>query len=98
MNTFDKFDTAYREKIASAVWDAIEAASRDPLSGLSPMRNREVYSALINVMAMLLAQSSAPAQAINQIAGQLQETLVERAGWARSAMREDMVVSRKDIN
>lgn len=38
MNTFDKFDTAYREKISNAVWDAIEAASRDPRSGLSPKR------------------------------------------------------------
>lgn len=98
MNTFDKFDTAYCNKINEAVWNAIVAASREPVSGLSPVRNREAYSALINVMAMLLAQSNAPAHAIDQIAEHLQETLCERVGWARAATRDSSVVSRKDIN
>lgn len=98
MNTFDKFDRAYCDKVSNAVWTAIEAASREPLSRLSPIRNREAYSALINVMAMMLAQSDAPASAIDQIAGKLGKTLVERVGWARDAARKNPVVGRNSFN
>jgi hypothetical protein len=98
MNTFDKFDQKYCTKVCNAVWDAIESASREPLSGLSPVRNREAYSALINVMAMMLAQSKAPAQTIDQIAAHLAETLVKRVGLARAALRDTVVVSRKDTH
>lgn len=98
MNTFDNFDRAYCDKVSNAVWSAIESASREPMSGLSPVRNREAYSALINVMAMMLAQSDAPANAIDQIAGTLGKTLVERVGWARDAARKNPVVGRNNIN
>ena len=98
MNSFDKFDHTYCDKVSDAVWTAIEAASREPLSGLSPVRNREAYSALINVMAMMLAHSDAPANAIDQIAGKLCKALVERVGWARDAVRKNPVVGRNNIN
>ena len=98
MNSFDKFDHAYCDKVSNALWAAIEATSRDPLSGLSPIRNREAYSALINVMAMMLAQSDAPVSAIDQIAGTLSKTLIQRVGWARDAVRKNPVVGRNHFN
>jgi len=98
MNSFDKFDHDYCNKVRDAVWQAIEAASFDPVSGLSIMRNGEAYSALLNVMAGILAQSKAPAHAIDGFAAHLAEKLVERVGWARAALRDGSVVGRNDMN
>lgn len=98
MNSFDKFDHTYCDKVSDAVWTAIEATSREPLSGLSPVRNREAYSALINVMAMMLAHSDAPASTIDQVAATLSNTLTERVGWARDAVRKNPVVGRNHFN
>lgn len=53
----DIFDSAYRDKVRDAVWAAIIAASRDSATGLAPLRNYEIYDALLQVQAMILASS-----------------------------------------
>jgi hypothetical protein len=39
------------------VWKAIVEASRDPATGISSLRNYEVYDALLQIQAMILASS-----------------------------------------
>lgn len=53
----DSFDSVYRDKVRDAVWEAIVVASRDPKTGLAPVRNYEIYDALLQVQAMILASS-----------------------------------------
>lgn len=53
----DLFDHAYRDRIRDAVWKAIIEASRDPVSGVAPLRNYEIYDALLQIQAMILASS-----------------------------------------
>jgi hypothetical protein len=53
----DVFDPVYRDKVRDAVWAAIVVASRDSATGLAPVRNYEVYDALLQVQAMILATS-----------------------------------------
>jgi len=53
----DAFDRAYRDRVRDAVWQAIVEASRDPATGLSALRNYEIYDALLQIQAMILASS-----------------------------------------
>lgn len=53
----DLFHHAYRDRIRDAVWKAIVEASRDPVSGVAPLRNYEIYDALLQIQAMILASS-----------------------------------------
>ena len=53
----DDFDRAYRDRIRDAVWDAILKASRDPTTNLVPLRNYEIYDALLQLQAIILASS-----------------------------------------
>lgn len=53
----DIFDRAYRDRICDTVWKAIVDASRDPSTGVAPLRNYEIYDALLQVQAMLVASS-----------------------------------------
>lgn len=53
----DAFDRVYRDRIREAVWDAIVAASRDPATKLAQLRNYEIYDALLQLQAMILASS-----------------------------------------
>lgn len=53
----DVFDHAYRDRIRDAVWKAIVEASRDSVSGVAPLRNYEIYDALLQIQAMILASS-----------------------------------------
>lgn len=53
----DLFDRAYRDRVCDAVWKAIVEASRDPVTGISPLRNYEIYDALLQIQAMILASS-----------------------------------------
>ena len=53
----DNFDRAYRDRIRDAVWDAILAASRDPTTNTAPLRNYEIYDALLQLQAIILASS-----------------------------------------
>jgi hypothetical protein len=53
----DVFDRAYRDRVCDAVWKAIVEAVRDPATGISPLRNYEVYDALLQIQAMILASS-----------------------------------------
>ena len=53
----DAFDRAYCERIRDAVWDAIIAASRDPATKVAQLRNYEIYDALLQLQAMILASS-----------------------------------------
>jgi hypothetical protein len=50
----DVFDRAYRDRIREVVWEAIIEASRDPATRIAPLRNYEIYDALL---AMILASS-----------------------------------------
>lgn len=53
----DAFNRAYCERIRAAVWDAIVAASRDPATNTAALRNYEIYDALLQLQAMILASS-----------------------------------------
>jgi hypothetical protein len=53
----DDFDREYCNRIRDVVWEAIIAASRDPVTGVTPLRNYEIYDALLQLQAALLASS-----------------------------------------
>jgi len=53
----DVFNQEYRDRIRNAVWQAIVGGSHDPVTNLSPLRNYEIYDALLQIQAMLLASS-----------------------------------------
>lgn len=53
----DVFDRAYRDRIQEIVWEAIVEASRDPETNVVPLRNYEIYDALLQIQAMILASS-----------------------------------------
>ena len=53
----DAFDRAYRDRILQAVWQAIIDASRDPTTKTAQLRNYEIYDALLQTQAMILASS-----------------------------------------
>lgn len=53
----DAFDRAYCDRIRDAVWETIVAASRDPATNLAQLRNYEIYDALLQLQAMILASS-----------------------------------------
>jgi hypothetical protein len=53
----DVFDRAYRDRVRDAVWEAIIGASRDPTTNIAPLRNYEIYDALLQLQAMILASS-----------------------------------------
>jgi stress response protein SCP2 len=53
----DVFDRAYRDRVREAVWEAIIEASRDPMTSIAPLRNYEIYDALLQLQAMILASS-----------------------------------------
>jgi len=53
----DAFDRAYCDRIREAVWEAIIVASRDPATDVASLRNYEIYDALLQLQAMILASS-----------------------------------------
>lgn len=53
----DIFDSAYRDRVRDSVWEAIVAASCEPGSNVAPLRNYEIYDALLQLQAMILACS-----------------------------------------
>lgn len=53
----DHFDRAYRDRIRENVWEAIISASRDPTTKVVPLLNYEIYDALLQIQAMILASS-----------------------------------------
>jgi hypothetical protein len=53
----DVFDTAYCDRIRDTVWEAILEASLDPVTNMTPLRNYEIYDALLQLQAMILASS-----------------------------------------
>ena len=53
----DAFDRAYRDRIRNIVWEAIIEGSRDPTTNLAALRNYEIYDALLQLQAMILASS-----------------------------------------
>jgi len=53
----DVFDRAYRDRILQTVWHAILDASRDPATKTAQLRNYEIYDALLQAQAMILASS-----------------------------------------
>ena len=57
VKAIDLFDRQYRDQIRNAVWAAVIEAVRDPSTGVVPLRNYEIYDALLQVQAMILASS-----------------------------------------
>ena len=53
----DGFDRTYCDRMREAVWNAIVEASRDSGTQVASLRNYEIYDALLQVHAMLLASS-----------------------------------------
>jgi hypothetical protein len=53
----DVFDQAYCERIRDAVWKTIIETSRDPKTKIAALRNYEIYDALLQLQAMILASS-----------------------------------------
>lgn len=53
----DIFDRVYCDRIRDKVWEAILQASRDPVTNMTPLRNYEIYDALLQLQAMILASS-----------------------------------------
>jgi hypothetical protein len=53
----DAFDRAYCDRIRDAVLAAIIASSRDPATQIAQLRNYEIYDALLQLQAMILASS-----------------------------------------
>ena len=53
----DTFDRAYCDRIREAVWEAVIAASRDSTTQIAQLRNYEIYDALLQLQAMILASS-----------------------------------------
>jgi len=53
----DAFDREYCDRIREAVWEAIIATSRDPATKVAQLRNYEIYDALLQLQAMILASS-----------------------------------------
>jgi hypothetical protein len=53
----DRFDRAYRDRIRDIVWDAILEGSRDAATNVTALRNYEIYDALLQIQAMILASS-----------------------------------------
>ncbi len=64
----DAFDRAYRDRVLEAVWQAIIDASRDPATKTAQLRNYEIYDALLQAQAMILA-SSKEANSATQMRG-----------------------------
>jgi hypothetical protein len=57
VHKIDVFDAAYRDRIHDAALKAIMDASTDPATNVAALRNHEIYDALINLQAMILATS-----------------------------------------
>ena len=53
----DCFDPRYRDRIRDAVWRAIIEAAHDPATNVAALRNYEIYDALLQLQAMILASS-----------------------------------------
>src|ERR1051326_174777 len=53
----DDFDRAYCDRIRDVVWEAISVPARDPATGTASLRNYEIYDALLQLQALLLASS-----------------------------------------
>jgi hypothetical protein len=57
VRSVDAFDQAYCDRIREAVWDAIVGASRDSVTNTAQLRNYEIYDALLQLQAVILASS-----------------------------------------
>lgn len=53
----DAFDRAYCDRIRDAVLHAIITTSHDPATKVAQIRNYEIYDALLQLQAMILASS-----------------------------------------
>ncbi len=61
----DVFDRSYCDRIRDIVWSAILEGSRDPVTNMSALRNYEIYDALLQIQAMIVAsakQASSPTE------------------------------------
>lgn len=82
----DVFDRAYCDRIRDIVWSAILEGTRDPVTNMSALRNYEIYDALLQIQAMIVAsakQASSPTE-MRTIGKSLQRDFV---GWSLSSRK-----------
>jgi len=98
MKDIDVFDRPYCDRIREAVWNAIVEASRDPQTKVAALRNYEIYDALLQLQAMILASSketSSPAKAretCNAFAKRLRRLIGEfRERYDQAGMPFDVI-------
>lgn len=94
----DVFDRAYCERIRDAVWKTIVETSRNPETKMAALRNYEIYDALLQLQAMILASSketSSPTRAretSNEFAKRLRRLIAQfRGEYDRDGMPFDVV-------
>ena len=94
----DDFDQTYCGRIRDAVWTAIVEASRDPETKVAALRNYEIYDALLQLQAMILASSketNSPTKAretCNEFAKRLRRLVAEfRQRYADDGMPFDVI-------
>ena len=94
----DVFDLAYCERIRDAVWKTIIETSRDPETKMAALRNYEIYDALLQLQAVILASSketSSPTRAretSNEFAKRLRRLIAQfKEEYDRDGMPFDVV-------
>ena len=95
-NEIDAFDRAYCDRIREAVWEAIIEASRDPATDLAPLRNYEIYDALLQLQAMILA-SSKEACSPTKMRAISTEFAKNSVGWSLSSRNHTIVTVSRSL-
>ena len=98
VKNIDAFDRAYCDRVRDAVWQAIVEASRDPKTRMAALRNYEIYDALLQLQAMILASSKetqTPTRAretCNEFAKRLRRLIAQfRQAYDRDGIPFDVV-------
>jgi hypothetical protein len=94
MKKIDEFDAAYRDRVRKAAMNAIILASHDPATNVAAMRNHEIYDALMEIMALLLATSKSSPSKIREISDDFSRSLRKRV----AAIREDIEKSGRPFD
>lgn len=94
----DAFDRAYCDRVREAVWDAVIRASRDPVTNTARVRNYEVYDALLQLQAMIVASSKEAGSTVkmreigNEFAKRLRRLVTEfKRSYHRNGLPFDVV-------
>ena len=89
----DAFDRAYRDRIRDFVWNAILEASRDSATNVTSLRNYEIYDALLQLQAMILA-SSKEASSASKMRASATSLPSGSVGWSLNSRKPTIVKGR----